>query len=388
MESRNILEGAKLTRQVLTELIDAVVNSDRAADCSAELTDLQKRMEESIRRERDIYNQIAAVLDAYEKEEGMDQFTIYRDSILDHTRASLQGYEEKLIPALKADIDSKTQEMNSYRAKSTKAIEAFLSREPLPLLEWEIRLKYVDGGYEARYICTSQHDLQYEFLLNSSEVEFLKSKMEVDTLVKGIKLPARIGKTWVSKEPVIDFEKLDHYYLSSAVLSPTNLVLTFTNDETDSAYTFHSSVSEDSHFLEIEYRDQMQTVNITSQPAMNSAVNRGVLISLISQIRVAMLYLRDHKLRLSRLVLREIDIMATMKVTDLFYTILEILSPLITQEVTAALNSGQEPDEPDQGGITRNFIYQRLTLLGDRSNTVASFMGIPGFMDTMSRSPS
>ena len=386
MESKNILEGAKLTRQVLTELVDAVVNSDRAADCSAELTDLQKRMEESIRRERDINNKIAEVLDTYQKEEGMDQFTMYRDSILDHTRASLQGYEEKLIPALKADIDSKTQEMNSYRAKSTKAIEAFLSREPLPLLEWEIRLKYVEGGYEARYICTSQHDLLYEFLLNSSEVEFLKSKMEVDTLVKGIKLPARIGKTWVSKDPVIDFEKFDHYFLSSAVLSPTNLVLTFANDETDSAYTFHSSVSEDSHFLEIEYRDQMQTVNITSQPAMNSAVNRGVLISLISQIRVAMLYLREHKLRLSRLVLREIDIMATMKVTDLFYTILEILSPLITQEVTAALSSSQEVDEPEQGGITRNFIYQRLSLLGDRSNTVASLMGIPGFMDTMSKS--
>ncbi|EQB71443.1 MAG: hypothetical protein AMDU1_APLC00026G0006 [Thermoplasmatales archaeon A-plasma] len=202
--------------------------------------------------------------------------------------------------------------------------------------------------------------------------------MEVDTLVKGIKLPARIGKTWVSKDPVVDLKKLDHYFLSSAVLSPTNLVLTFSNDETDSSYTFHSSVSEDSHFLEIEYRDQMQTVNITSQPAMNSAVNRDVLISLISQIRVAMLYLRDHKLRLSRLILREIDILATMKVTDLFYTILEILSPLITQEVTGVLGSTQEIDDSDQGGLTRNFIYQRLSLLGDRSKTEASVHGDSG----------
>ncbi|EQB71444.1 MAG: hypothetical protein AMDU1_APLC00026G0007 [Thermoplasmatales archaeon A-plasma] len=160
MESRNTPGGAKLTRQVLTELVDAVVNSDRAADCSAELTDLQKRMEESIRRERNIYNEIAEILDTYEKEEGMDQFTMYRDSILDHTRASLQGYEEKLIPALRADIDSKTQEMNSYRAKSTKAIEAFLSMEPLPLLEWEISPELFEGGFEARYICTSQHDLK------------------------------------------------------------------------------------------------------------------------------------------------------------------------------------------------------------------------------------
>ncbi len=127
----------------------------------------------------------------------------------------------------------------------------------------------------------------------------------------------------------------------------------------------------------------MQTVNITSQPAMNSAVNRDVLISLISQIRVAMLYLRDHKLRLSRLILREIDILATMKVTDLFYTILEILSPLITQEVTNILSSGQENDETEQSGISRNFIYQRLSLLGNRASTVTSLMGIPGFMDTI-----
>lgn len=385
METRNRSENGRLIRQVLTELVDAVINSDHAADCSKELVDLENRKEESIKRERRIAEDIAGILDSYQKEENIDYFKMYRDSIVDYVRATLQAFEEKLVPALNADIDAKRQEQNAYRAKSVKAIEAFLSREPLPVVEWEIRLKYVDGGYEVRYMCTSQKDLEYEFLLNASEVEFLKSKMEADTLVKGIKLPARMGKTWVSKEPVIDFERLDHYFLSSAILSPTNLVITFVNDETSSEYRFHSSVSEDSSFLEIEYSDQLQTVNVTSQPAMNSYINREGLSSLLSQIRVALLYLRDHKLRLSRLTLRDVDVISTMKVTDFFYTVLEILSPQLTVETAAVLASGDESSEQEQGLVSRNFITQRLSLLGDRSETVSSLLGIPGFMDSLSR---
>lgn len=384
METRNRADSSRLLRQVLTELVDAVLNSDRAADCNLELVDLINRKNDSIKRERRIADDVALALDSYMKEENIDLFKSYRDSILDFTRATLQAFEEKLIPLLDRDIDSKQQEMNSYRGKSVKAIEAFLSREPLPLLEWEIRLRYVDGGYEVRYICTSQKDLQYEFLLNSSEVEFLRTKLEAETLVKGIKLPARMGKTWVSKDPVIDFEKLDHYFLSAATLSSTNLVIYFASDEVNSSYMFHSSVSEDSSFLEIEYKDQMQTVNITSQPAMNSALNRDALTSLLSQIRVALLYLRDHKLRLSKLTLRDIDIISTMKVPDFFLTVLEILAPVISQEIALILNPSEVSVDQDQSIVTRDFLIQRLSLLGGRAETVSSLIGVPGLLDSFS----
>lgn len=384
METRNRADSSRLLRQVLTELVDAVLNSDRAADCNLELVDLINRKNDSIKRERRIADDVALALDSYMKEENIDLFKTYRDSILDFTRATLQAFEEKLIPLLDRDIDSKQQEMNSYRGKSVKAIEAFLSREPLPLLEWEIRLRYVDGGYEVRYICTSQKDLQYEFLLNSSEVEFLRTKLEAETLVKGIRLPARMGKTWVSKDPVIDFEKLDHYFLSAATLSSTNLVIYFASDEVNSSYMFHSSVSEDSSFLEIEYKDQMQTVNITSQPAMNSALNRDALTSLLSQIRVALLYLRDHKLRLSKLTLRDIDIISTMKVPDFFLTVLEILAPVISQEIALILNPSEVSVDQDQSIVTRDFLIQRLSLLGGRAETVSSLIGVPGLLDSFS----
>ncbi len=361
-----------------------MLSSDRAADCNLELVVLINRKNESIKRERRIADDVASALDSYIREENIDLFKTYRDSILDFTRATLQAFEEKLVPLLDRDIDSKQQEMNSYRAKSIKAMEAFLSREPLPLLEWEIRLRYVEGGYEVRYVCTSQKDLVYEFLLNASEVEFLKTKLEAETLVKGIKLPARMGKTWVSKDPVIDFEKLDHYYLSSAILSSTNLVITFASDEVGSSYMFHSSVSDDSSFLEIEYKDQMQSVNITSQPAMNSALNRDALMSLLGQIRVALLYLRDHKLRLSRLTLRDVDIISTMKVPDFFLTVLEILAPALSPEIASILNPTEVTVDQEHVAVTRDFLIQRLTLLGDRVETVSALIGVPGLLDSFS----
>ena len=386
MDANTPSEENRLTRQVLTELEDAVLNTDRVNDCKVELQDLQSRKEEHIKRERKIREDVRSVFDSYVKDENFDFFKIYNESIMAHLESSLDDYEKKLSQHLDKDMEAKLEEMESYRAKSLRALETFFSRDPIKPLDSELSVRYVEGGYESRYRCSCPKELEYEFLLNSSEVEFLKSRLEGSVLSKGLKLPVRYAKTWVSKEPAIDYEKLDNYYMKQALISDSNLFVTFTDDGTGSEFKFHSSVSEGTTFLEVDYKDSLQTVSLTSQPALNGNINREGVNTLLSQIRTAILYLRDRKLRLSRLMLRDIDVLANLKAQDVFYTVLEILSPRLSEEVSRILTGSSSQDSNDENSINREFIASRLSLLGDRAATVSALLGISGFMDSFSKS--
>lgn len=382
MEVNSSTNGGKLLRHVLTELEDSVLNADRVNDVRAEIQDITARKEGHIKRERRIREDILNTLESYSKEEAYDFFKKHQNYIMDQVDATLNDYEKALSEFLDRDLQAKQEELDSYRAKSVRAIETFLSRDPIDPIESEITVRYVEGGYEARYKCICPKELEYEFMLNSSEIEFLKSRLEGSDLEKGLKLPVRVGKTWVSKEPAIDFERFDTYYMTSATLSESNLFATFTDDETGSEFKFHSSVSEDTAFLEIDYKDSIQAVSLTSQPALNSNLNRESANAMMNQLRNAFKSLRDHKLRLSKLVLRDTDAISNLRAGDVFLTVLEILSPRLKEEASQVLTSDGQNVPEGEKPVTRDFVINRLELLGERAKTVSALLGITGIADT------
>ncbi len=376
METNKVADGASLVRRVLVDLVEAVLNYDRLRDSITKIDELKRRLNERVARERRISEDVDAVLHSYEKDEKIETFKIYGEAISSFVKSTLGEYEKKLTELLDNEVMSVNREIEGYRSSSIRSVEAFLSRDPISLLEAEISTRYIDGGYETRYKCKCPKNLEYDFLLDSSEVEILKTRLSSGTLSKGLKLPARIGKTWVSKDPVIDFEKLDDYYLASASLSGTNLFATFTNEGTNSRFKFHSTVSEDASFLEIVYEDNLQNVVITSQPALNSNIEREAVSNMLGPIRLALLFLREHKLRLIRIFLGEVDVIAEMKIPDLVYTILEILSPQLQEETNRIVNDKRDPNQGQDKLVTREFLLERLALLGDRARNVSAFFGL------------
>ncbi len=376
----------RLLKQVFTELEEAVLNADRVNDCKMELQDLQARKEAHIKREKRILDDVRAVLESYTKEENFEAFKVYNDSILNYVGSTLETYEAALSDFLSKDIAVKEAEIEAYKAKSVRSLETFLSRDPIDSIETEINAKYIEGGYEARYRSVCQKEVEYEFILNASEVEFLKNRLEGGTLVKGLKLPVRYAKAWVSKDPVLDYEKLDEYYMSQASISDNQLFVTFVNEETGSEFKFHSSVSDGATFLEVDYKDSLQAVSLTTQPALNSNLNRDALNEMMNHIRTALWYLKDHKLRLVKISLRSVDVISNLKISDLFYTILEILSPKISTELAKVISESGTNNEDEDKTMNRDYISSRLALLGERAQTVCALLGIPGFADSFPKS--
>ena len=174
--------------------------------------------------------------------------------------------------------------------------------------------------------------------------------------------------------------------MSQASISDNQLFVTFVNEETGSEFKFHSSTSDGAVFLEVDYKDSLQSVSLTTQPALNSNLNRDALNELMNHIRTALWFLKDHKLRLVSISLRNVDVIPNLKITDLFYTILEILAPKISAEVARVISeNGNESPDGDKS-LTREFLTSRLALLGDRAQTVSAILGVPGFTDSFPKS--
>src|SRR5579875_2958657 len=258
----------RLLKYALTDLVDSFVNAQRAKDCEADLNAIKEKREEKIKKADHLKNSLIRLIDEFNQQEKIDSFSMYRETLISFISVTIDDFRKKITPEVTQEEKSKQEELDSYRAKSIRGIESFLSRDLLPVLDSEISLKYLNGGYEARYRCTSQQSLEYEFLLNAGEVEFLRTRLELGSLMKGIRMPVRLGKSWMSKDVVVDYEKLDEFYLVSASMSNGDLFVKLRREETDSEIKIHQTITEAALFMDIEYKDPVQAVSVTSEPAL------------------------------------------------------------------------------------------------------------------------
>ncbi|MEM0158555.1 MAG: hypothetical protein QXV22_04835 [Thermoplasmataceae archaeon] len=374
----------KLLKYALTELVDSFVNSQRARDCDADLNAIRSKREDKIKKADDLKNSLIRQIEEFHQNEKIESFNMYRETMISFISSTMDDFKKKITPEVTQEERNKQEELDSYRAKSVRGIESFLSRDLLPVIDSEVSLRYVNGGYEAKYRCTSQQTLEYEFLLNTGEVEFLKNRLEMGALMRGIKLPVRLGKSWMSKDVVVDFEKLDDFYLSSASLSNADLFVKLRRDDTDSEIKIHHTATEANTFMDIDYKDPVQAISITSEPALNSKLDRETINAVLKQIKTTLVFLKGHKLRILRVSLRDNDVLKDMSIGDLIIAIFDILSPSMKDEMYAILNAASGIEQVNDGNIiTKDFVLERLKLLGDISIPILSMLDATGLADYM-----
>lgn len=367
MQTSDLPHGDKLVKQVINDLVDAVINSERGLELEAEIKNAKVEKENHLKRERQILSDVNAVLMNYLAEEKFDEFKVYSSNINDYVKSSLEDYEKILGKILDMSYESKSKDLEAYRLKTTRALESFFSRDPITILESEISVRYVDGGYESRYRCNCSRDIQYEYLLNSSEIDMLKDRVTGAKLAKGLRIPVRLGKTWVSRDVSVDKEKFDSYFLSLATLNENNIIAVFTNEETGSVFRFHCSFSGGSTFLEVDYKDTLKAISLTSQPALNNSLDRETIISMMTKIKDEIDGLKYHRLRLAKVQYMGEDVLKSLSVYPLAKTILDLLSPQLVRETQRMISVEEDFKET---------LMNRVSLMGPKSRAFLQALGI------------
>ncbi len=316
------------------------------------------------------------------------------DKIYKFAEAAVSQYKVGIGDSLTREVSEIESSYSKERDKAIGAVDSYLQGLTIPPDSRKIGLKLSSGAYDSRGsykitrkfekpivrrgfiskttdVLTETVDLSYEFSLRTGDVDIFKSVVYFSSISKGFKLPVRSATSWVSKEAVIDYEKLDKYLLTEGELSGNTLTLSFTSDQGDHTVKLSYSFYEDNPILGIQFNDGTQAVDILTQPALANVVDTATLSQIMSTFYRTVSELGNHRQKLTKLVVNDLDVLSTLD----FQGFLLHMSKLVAAEVNRIRQAA-----PDTGSMApildSDFVRERLALLGPVSAEIAEILSV------------
>ena len=350
-----------ITALFFTDLVDAVRYSQAWAQSLEEQKADAEKADKQLAQLGELSTRISAAFEGLELDR--DYVESLSKVINEFAATAIQQKREKLTLSMKTEVDNSAAASEAERLKAIKSLESYLAASPLPILDEQMVLELSESSYTAvaEYKCSGK--IEYEFLLNTANSALLRGPFNLSATHKGLKLPVRLGKVWLRKEEVPDFEKLDEYALSTARASQNHLVSTFVHPETDASVSIVFSRSGADSFVTAEYVDGKGKVDVTGEPALSKHLDLVSMKSAMAPLLDAILELKKEKLKLNKLEADGKDILATL---DCFW---------FMQQVTAVIV--QSPEALDEvHKLDPRMVEERLKLLGPNGNVIMDQLGI------------
>ncbi len=354
-------ESSARARLFFTDLVDAVRYSQAWSQSIEEQRTHMEGVEEQLRGLDKLASRISGDFDGLP----LDKEIVNHLSkvINEFAGAAIGQQREGLNARLTNWVKESSSASEAERLKALRSLESYLAATPLPVLDEEVVLELSESSYNATVECKCAGKIEYQFQLNTANSPLFRGEFALSALRKGIKLPVRLGKAWLRKESVPDYEKLDTYVLSTARASKNHLVSNFVHQETNASVSMVFSRSSKESFVTAEYSDGKGKVDVTGEPALSKHLDLVSLKSTMSQLLDAISPLKKEKLRLDRLEAQGKDILATLDCLGF----MQQVSALIAQ-------SGEALDEMRK--LDQKMAKDRLKLLGPRGSVIIEALGL------------
>jgi hypothetical protein len=303
-------EASKGADLLFTELVDAVRYSQNWERSIQEQDEAKASAEKKIGELDELAARISSAFDGLhldpEDSENLSK------KVNEFASLAIQQAKDRVGTKLKATLQDSLSESTSEELKAKKSLESYVAVSPLPVTDEEVSLELSEGSYSAtaKYKCAGE--IEYEFLLNTANSPLFRSELMFSGVQKGVKLPVRLGKTWLKKDPVPDFEKLDVYSLTRARASKNHLTSTFVNHETNSLVSLVFSRSGEESFVTIEYSDDKGKVDVTGESSLSKHFDLTLMKRATGRLVDAIADLKKEKLQLSKLESGDEDVLATL----------------------------------------------------------------------------
>lgn len=225
---------------------------------------------------------------------------------------AIQQVKDRIKAKLKSTVEESESDAKSDELKAKRSLESYLAATPLPVIDEEISLELSDGSYAAgaRYVCPG--DIEYEFMLNTAASPQFRSEFTFAAIRKGVRIPVRLGRTWLKKEPVPDYEKMDGYSLAKAKASKNHLEATFVSHDTGANVELVFSRSGTEGFVTVEYSAGSDKVEVTAEAGLSKYLDLPTMKVAAGKLLNAINDLSKSKLQLSRLECAGEDVLATL----------------------------------------------------------------------------
>lgn len=338
-------DNATLFRVAISDLYEAVLFSSRQDLSSKQMDELNTKHSEKLADVDELLRSINRPLRNYFDSNPSESFKQASDAISKFARKALEQYKEKINGEFRSREEEIASTNMSYVTKALKGAETFLFTDPIPVEESAVYVKYLSGGYKAVRRVQCQGGIQYEIILNTAETELLEGPLYFSGLLKGVKIPIRQSSSWITKETVVDREKLDSYLLVNAELAHGTMIAVFRDDESRSEVRFVLSGTGPQAVFAIEYRDEHESVDINSHPALQNFVDGKAIRNSLIILSNTMKSLRANVVRLSMLSISEEDILTGQNFRKLAEKVFELIGDRIKEGMRAFLEDQEAMNE-------------------------------------------
>jgi len=366
-------QSSRALKQSFTSLIDAMrfaYHKEQLENKIAEIDSRSKRGSDDL---ENLNSKIESLVKSLSDEIPQD--------LLDELSTQISGFSHLAIEQSKAKVEQKNQgqlaefrsQLDSEVTKTRQSIEAFIATSPFMILDKVLSIKLIDGAYEAKGTYRCADDIQYEFSYDTKNSRVFSKEFRLSTFEKDFRVPISLGKTWLRRDQVPDYERIDQYALVSAESSETNLIVVFKHQEKESRLRVVFSKHDSHSSLSIVYSDSQKTVDITATPSLNRFLDTEPLEKTIERLWLSIIDLENYKADVTKLVSEEVNVIDNkLDCFEFFAKSWRIIAPRIIQEMK---NAGDVQNSTDER-LTVPFALERIGLLGENADPILEILDL------------
>jgi hypothetical protein len=354
-------------------LVDATRYAKGHSDLLAKVDELKNANEKTKQNLDHLSDKFSTDIHSLVDELGTEWTEDLTKQIVSFSAAAIEQVKTKVDARTAKQLEDNHSLIGTEKTKSIKAIESFLSTNPLRLVEGSITVNFLqDGNYTAfsKYDCVNE--IHYEFLLETKSSHLFRKDLKLSQFSDSeIKIPFRMAKSWVKKDPVFEYARLDQYTLTSAEATGSTLITICSDPYRKSHIKIVYSRREGTRpFLTIEYSDGISSTNVSSNPTLSTHLNVKSLPNIMERIWMGINDLEHHKKVLLKLRYRGRNILEDMDTSDFLGECWNVLAPQISN-----LMKGGEGSRRSEK-IAENEVREKLKLLGPQGDDILRKMDL------------
>jgi hypothetical protein len=364
-------QNSRAIKQSFTSLTDAMRFAYHKEQLEAKIGEMEDRSKKGLADLDDLTVKIETLVKSLANEIGQDNLLELSSQISGFSHLAIEQTKAKVEQKSQTDLSDFKSQLDSEVTKTRHSIEAFIATSPFMVLDKVLSVKLVDGAYGARGAYRCADDIQYEFSYDTKKSRIFSKEFRMSTFEKEFRVPISLGKTWLRKDQVPDYERIDQYALVSAESSDTNLIVVFKHLEKESRLRVVFSKHDSHSSLSIVYADSQRTVDITSTPGLNRFLDSDPLEKTMERLWLAIIDLENYKAGVTKLVSEEVNVLdEKLDCFEFFAKAWKIIAPRIIQEMKSVGEIQNAADER----LTVPYALERIGLLGENADPILEIL--------------
>ncbi len=361
-------------KQAFTSLVDAMRFVQQLEKLSSKIREAREFAQKRSSSLDGLNGSLSGLIMSLKDSIGEAHATDLAKQISSFSSIAVEQVKRKIAEKSKSEIDEFTKSLDSEKTKTLKSIEAFLAVSPFPWRDEVLDLKLQDNAYEARSKYRCESNIEYEFSLDTRN-EFFGKKFRLSNFVPEVRIPVRLAKNWLRKNPIPDFERLDQFFMVDAEATEKNLIANFFHEDGEERkMRIVYSKQDTNSFLSVEYASGSGAINVTATPDLNAHLDSEALKKAMERLWLAINELEKHKIALKRLNCENTEVLDKYDCDEFFRKSWHMIASRLSRVIK---NSSLEDNaQRGENRLDESLIKEKLMLLGEDAKVIFEILDL------------